>query len=234
MNPETIDHLLEIRKKLIYIMAGFCIAFLCLFHFANSIYNYIATPLLAYFPKDTKLIATDILSPFLVPLKLTAICAFVISLPNSIYQVWQFIAPGLYRNEKKVLLCIICSAIVLFLGGVLFCYFIMLPVFFSFINHIKAPDIYMFTDISKYLDFIFTLFTVFGLCFEVPIIVVLLIYFKLVSYAQIKSLRPYIFVGCFIVAAIAAPPDVLSQTLLAVPLYLLYETGLIIGKVLSR
>lgn len=232
MTPETIENLLEIRKKLIYIVVGFCIAFLCLFHFANSIYNYIANPLLAYFPKNTKLVATDIMSPFLVPLKLTAICAFVISLPNTIYQFWHFIAPGLYRNEKKVLLSIICAAISLFLCGVLFCYFIMLPIFFSFINHIKAPGIYMFTDISKYLDFIFTLFTVFGLCFEVPIIIVLIIYFKLLSYARIKSFRPYIFVGCFIVAAIAAPPDVLSQTLLAVPLYLLYETGLIIGKML--
>lgn len=232
MKSELISHLVEIRKRLIYILIGFFVVFLCLFHFVNDIFIFISKPLLHYLPSSTKLVATDVLSPFFVPLKLGAILAVFISLPNTIYQIWSFIAPALYRHERKLILPLCFFALFLFILGVSFCYYLVLPMMFKFIAHIKATDIDMFTDIGKYLDFVLTLFLVFGLSFQLPIIIVILLYFKLVELKGLKDLRPYIIVLCFIVAAIFTPPDVFSQTILAVSLYVLYELGMLLGMLI--
>ncbi len=232
MKQELINNLIALRTRLIYILIGFIGVFLILFKFANDLYAILAKPILSYIPLESKLIATDITSPFFIPLKLTMLCAFIIALPNTIYQIWQYIAPAMFRHEKRMIMITFICVLILFILGVLFCYFLVLPTLFKFIGEIKSSEISMMTDISKYFDFVINLFFVFGLCFQTPIIVFLIIYFKLVSYAKIKKLRPYVFVGCFIVAAILTPPDILSQIFLAVPLYLLYELGMIIAKII--
>ena len=230
MNQTIISHLTLLRQRLIYILIGFLIAFIALYHFSNNLYNIIATPLLQYLPRDTRLIATDVTSPFFVPLKLTGIVALVISLPNTIYQIWQFISPALYRHEKKLILITIISVITLFIIGIAFCFYIILPTLFTFIAKIKANDIAMLTDINKYLDLVLSLFIVFGSAFQMPIIIYLSIFFGIVSYKKMIAMRKYMFVGVFIIAAIVTPPDILSQILLAIPLYLLYEIGIFTAK----
>lgn len=187
-----------------------------------------------YLPADTKFIATDITSPFFVPLKLTAIIAFIINLPNTCYQIWVYIAPALYKQEKFLLVLFSLAVIFLFILGIFFCYYIMLPLLFTFISHIKSEHILMMADIGKYLDLLITLCVTFGLSFQMPIIIFTLIWFNIVRYETLKSSRPYIFVGIFIFAAIVTPPDVLSQIMLAIPIYLLYELGLILSKILKK
>ena len=234
MESNFLLHFIEFRQRLLFILFGFFLAFIVLFHFANDLYTYLSHPLNIYLPVGTHLIATDIMSPFIVPLKLTAIIAFFISLPNSIYHIWKFIAPGLYRTERSLLLVTMGVSVCLFVIGIMFCYFIVLPILFKFIGHIKAPNILMLTDISKYLDLVLNLFFMFGLVFETPIIVCLCVYFNLIKRSTLVSYRRYIVVISFIIAAIIAPPDVLSQTLLAIPLYLLYEIGLYLSKFISQ
>jgi sec-independent protein translocase protein TatC len=234
MNEGIVSQLTELRKRLIFIFIGFIFVFAILFNFKNNMFGQIAKPLLRYLPIGTKLIATDITAPFFVPLKITAIAALFISLPNTIFQIWQYIAPGLYKHERKLLFFIIMFAIILFTAGILFCYFLVLPLLFNFINHIKAPDIEMFTDINKYLDLVLTLFAVFGISFQMPIAIFCLIYLNFVSVTTIKKIRPYIFVGCFILAAIVTPPDIFSQSILALSLYILYEFGIIATQILHR
>lgn len=226
--------LVELRKRLIYSLLGFIIVFAILFNFKNDIFNLIAAPLLEYLPSGTKLIATDVTAPFFVPLKINAIAALFLSLPNTVFQIWQYISPGLYKHERKLILFITLSAIVLFCLGILFCYFLVLPILFNFINHIKSAEIEMFTDIDKYFNLVLTLFSVFGISFQMPIAIFCLIYFKLVSITNIRKIRPYVFIACFILAAIVTPPDVLSQSLLALSLYILYELGIIAGSLLSK
>ena len=230
MNQEFVVHLIELRKRLIYILIGFLLVFAALFHFANEIYAVLANPLLTYLPRGTQLIATDVTSPFFVPLKLTAITAILFSLPNTVYQIWRFIVPALYQHERKLMLISIFCIIVLFISGMLFCYYIVLPALFSFIGRIKSQEITMLTDVSKYLDLVMDLFLVFGITFQTPVIIFLLIYFNIVQHSKLAGLRKYVFVACFIIAAIVTPPDVLSQTLLAIPLYLLYELGMLVAK----
>ena len=232
MNQELILHLIELRKRLIYTLIGFIIVFLPLFHYANTLYKYLAEPLLLYLPRGTQLIATDVTSPFFVPLKLSAIAAIIISIPNTVYQVWQFIAPGLYRHEKKLILTTILCIIALFIAGISFCFWIVLPTLFNFIGHIKATDITMLTDIGKYLDLVLSLFLVFGCAFQMPVIIFLLIRFEIISQQKMASIRKYVLVGVFVIAAVVTPPDILSQTMLAIPLYLLYEIGMLFAKLL--
>ncbi|MFN8770345.1 MAG: twin-arginine translocase subunit TatC [Neisseriaceae bacterium] len=227
MTQDLVTNLIELRKRLIYIILGIIVVFLCLFHFANDLYIILAKPLLAVTPLASKLIATDVTSPFIIPIKLTLICAFVASLPNTLYQIWQFLAPAMFKPEKRMLLITIICVIVLFSLGIIFCYFLIFPTFFKFIGSFKSSSIAIMTDITKYFDFVLNLFFIFGLAFETPILVFLLIYFNLVSYNKFKKARPYIFVASFMIAAILTPPDVLSQIMLAIPLYLLYELGMI-------
>ena len=225
-----VSHLIELRRRCIYIIIGYLVVFLPLFHFSNNIYTVLAKPLLRYLPVGSHLIATDVTSPFFVPLKLTMIITLFISLPNTIYQIWRFITPALYRNEKKLMLITAISVLFLFILGMAFCFYIVLPTLFNFIAKIKAPDIAMLTDINKYLDLVLSLFIIFGIAFQMPIIIYLLIYFKIVTYKRLISLRKYMFVAVFIIAAIVTPPDIISQIMLAIPLYLLYEIGILFSR----
>ncbi len=234
MDQNIINHLIELRKRLIYAVIGFFLVFLIFFPWANQLYQELAAPIGKFLPAGTQLIATEVTAPFFVPLKLTALLAFLASLPNTFYQIWQFISPGLYKSEKTLLASVVISAFILFIGGVAFCYFLVLPAIFHFVGKFKSPIITMLTDIDKYLSFVLTLFTVFGLAFEMPVIVFLLIRFGIISLEKARKIRSYVFVGCFIIAAIVTPPDVLSQTLLALPLYCLYELGLIAAKLFIR
>ncbi len=230
MNQDIISHLTQLRIRLIFILIGFLVVFLSLYHFSNNLYDFLAHPLLSYLPKDTHLIATDVTSPFFVPLKLTGAVAILISLPNTIYQIWQFIAPALYRHEKKLMLITTTLVITLFILGVVFCFYIVLPTLFNFISKTKAPNIEMLADINKYFDLVLSLLIIFGIAFQMPIITYLLIYFKIVTHKKIISLRKYMFVIMFIIAAIVTPPDIISQIMLAIPLYLLYEIGILLSK----
>lgn len=234
MNPQTVQQLIELRKRLIFCTVGFIIILAGLFPFANQIYQLLAIPASKYLPSNTHLVALEVTAPFFVPLKLTAMVAFLFSLPNTIYQVWQFIAPGLYKSERNLLISIILSSFVLFILGIAFCYFLVLPTLFHFISDFKASQITLLADIDKYLSLVLSLFMIFGIAFETPVLVFLLIKFGILKIRTATKIRKYIFVGCFIIAAIVTPPDVLSQTMLAVPLYLLYELGLLTARALIK
>lgn len=225
------EHLIELRKRLLYTIIGFAICALILFPFSNPIYHFVAEPIAKYLPTNTQLIATDIISPFFVPIKLVSLIAVFISLPNTVYQLWRFIAPGLYQQEKKLLAVIVTSSILFFAIGVAFCYFLVLPAIFHFIANFKLEQITMMTDIEKYLNFILSLFMVFGIAFEMPVIILILIRVGILSVTKARQIRKYVFVGCFIIAAIVTPPDILSQTMLAIPLYILYELGIIFSLI---
>lgn len=229
--PEITNHLIELRKRLIFIIIGLLISIVALFPFCNHIYEFIIKPVGIYLPANTKMIATDIISPFFVPVKLTLLIAIFCSLPNTIYQIWQFIAPALYKQEKLLILNVIISSLILFICGVLFCYFLVLPAIFHFISGFKLSNITMMTDISKYLEFVLSLFTTFGIAFETPVLIFMLIYMGILSIEKARQIRKYVLVGVFIIAAIVTPPDIFSQTMLAIPLYLLYELGLFIAKI---
>lgn len=233
MNESFLVHITEIRKRLIYIFIGFLLLFLPLFHFDNLIYQLIAKPLLTNMPYGTKLIATDITSPFLVPMKLAGLVALILSMPNVIYQIWQFLSPGMYNKEKKLFLLMAPSSIFLFILGTIFCYFLVFPVIFNFIAKIKSTEISMMTDIGKYLDFVISLSLTFGVCFQMPILIVTLVYFKIVKLERLQNVRRYMLVVAFIIGAILAPPDIISQTMLSIPLYILYEIGMLGSKLIK-
>jgi sec-independent protein translocase protein TatC len=227
-------HLIELRKRLLLIFTGFIIIFGILFHFSNQLYLYLSSPLLNYLPNNSHLIAIDVTSPVLVPLRLAAILAFIISLPNTIYQIWQFVAPGLYRQERQLFIITILLVIILFVFGILFCYFVVLPLLFRFVTHFKSINIVMLIDISRYLNFVLNLFFLFGIVFQTPIVIVLATKFKLIDLQTLIKFRSYVIVGAFVIAAIVTPPDVVSQILLALPLYLLYEVSIIIARWFNR
>lgn len=233
-NPEFTQHLIELRKRLILVIIGLVVCMCILFPFCNQIYAFVIKPVSIYLPQNTQMIATDIISPFFVPVKLTLLVAIFISLPNTIYQLWQFISPALYHQEKSLLFGVIISSLLLFICGILFCYFLVLPAIFHFISGFKLSEITMMTDITKYLDFILSLFTTFGLAFETPVLVFLLIYLGILSIEKARKIRKYILVSAFIIAAIVTPPDVFSQTMLAIPLYCLYELGLLVARLIPH
>lgn len=221
------SHLIELRDRLLRCILALLLVFICLFPWARKLYTILAHPLLASLPKGGQMIATEVTAPFFVPLKVTMVAAFVIALPYILYQIWAFVAPGLYAHEKKLVAPLIFTSTLLFLIGMAFAYFIVFPVVFNFMATIAPEGVAVMTDIQKYLDFVLTLFIAFGVTFEVPIAVVILARMGVVSVAKLKEARPYVIVGAFVVGAIFTPPDVVSQTLLAVPLWLLYETGII-------
>lgn len=234
MNPQTIQQLIELRKRLIFCTIGFILILAGLFPFSNQIYQLLAIPASKYLPSTTHLVALEVTAPFFVPLRLTAMVAFILSLPNTIYQIWQFIAPGLYKPERKLLISVIVSSFTLFILGIAFCYFLVLPALFHFISNFKSSQITLLADIDKYLSLVLSLFMIFGIAFETPVLVFLLIKFGVLKLQTATKIRKYIFVGCFIVAAIVTPPDVLSQTMLAIPLYLLYELGILTAKIFNK
>ncbi len=225
-----ISHLIELRNRLIRIVIGFVVVFFCLFPFANKIYALLAAPMLAKLPTGGQMIATAVTTPFFVPMKVAMMAAFVISLPHTLYQIWAFVAPGLYAHEKKLMVPVIVASCLLFITGMSFAYFAVFPVVFGFMVKSAPVGVAVMTDISQYLDFVMTLFMAFGTAFEVPIAVVLIVRFGWVTIAQLKEVRGYVIVGAFIIGAIFTPPDIISQFMLAVPLWLLYEAGILVAQ----
>jgi len=224
-----ISHLLELRNRLLRALIAILVAFVCLFPFASDLYALLAQPLLAALPKGGQMIATDVTTPFFVPMKVAMMAAFMVTLPYVLYQMWAFVAPGLYAHEKKLIAPLVVASTLLFLCGMAFAYFLVFPVVFGFINAAAPEGVAVMTDINKYLDFVLTLFMAFGITFEVPVAVILLARLNIVSIAKLKEARPYVVVGAFVIGAIFTPPDVVSQIMLAVPLWLLYELGVVIA-----
>jgi sec-independent protein translocase protein TatC len=224
-----ISHLIELRSRLLRIAIGLLIVFVALFPFANNIYSLLAAPLLNKLPLGGQMIATGVTTPFFVPIKVAMMTAFLVSLPHTLYQLWAFVAPGLYAHEKKFMIPMIVASSLLFLFGMAFAYFLVFPVVFGFIVGTAPEGVAVMTDIGNYLDFVMTLFFAFGLAFEVPIAVVMAVRFGWVSIAALKDARGYVIVGAFVIGAIFTPPDIISQFMLAVPMWLLYELGIVVA-----
>jgi sec-independent protein translocase protein TatC len=229
-----ISHLVELRNRVMKASAAIIVVFLCLMPWAGTIYDLMAMPMMAALPAGSKMIATGVITPFLIPVKVTLLVAFMGALPVVLYQAWAFIAPGLYAHEKKLVAPLVISSSLLFLAGVAFCYFFVFGTVFSFINNFAPKSISVAPDIESYFGFVMTMFIAFGLTFEVPIVVIVLVRMGLVSVEKLKEIRPYVIVGAFIVAAIVTPPDVVSQLLLALPICLLYEIGLLVAPLFAR
>jgi sec-independent protein translocase protein TatC len=225
-----VSHLLELRNRLLYVLLAVGLVFLALVGFANEIYTFIANPLMVFLPENASMIATEVATPFLTPFKLTFFVAFVASLPVVLYQGWAFLAPALYNNEKSLILPLIASSVLLFYSGIAFCYFVVLPLVFGFFTSMAPEGVTVMTDISSYLDFVLKLFMAFGVVFEIPIAIILLIRSGAVSPESLENKRPYVVVGCFVLGMFLTPPDVISQMLLALPMWLLYELGVFIGR----
>jgi sec-independent protein translocase protein TatC len=234
-SPQTfITHLLELRDRLLRSAIAWILVFVCLFPFANELYSLLAQPLLNKLPQGGQMIATEVVTPFFVPIKVAMMSAFLVAMPYILYQVWAFIAPGLYRHEQKIILPLVSASVVLFLCGMAFAYFLVFPVVFGFIVGIAPVGVAVMTDINKYLDFVLTLFIAFGVTFEVPIVVIALAMMGIVEVKQFKEGRPYVIVGAFVIGAVFTPPDVISQIMLALPLWLLYELGVLIAAWLVK
>ena len=227
-----ISHLIELRDRLLKSIVAVVAVFVVLFAYpgASAIYDYLAQPMLATLPAGTRMIATGVITPFMVPVKVTMLAAFVLALPVVLYQAWSFIAPGLYLHEKRLALPLILSSTLLFLAGMAFCYFIVFQTVFQFIASFAPQSITPAPDIEAYLGFVMTMFIAFGLTFEVPVVVVLLLKTGITTLPALRQARGYVIVGAFVIAAVITPPDVVSQFMLAVPLCLLYEVGLWIGR----
>jgi sec-independent protein translocase protein TatC len=235
MSEDTfISHLVELRDRLLRSLIAIGIIFVCLFPFASELYDLLAAPMMHTLPQGSKMIATGVITPFLIPVKVAAMLAFLISLPYVLYQAWAFVAPGLYSHEKKLVLPLVVASTILFLLGVAFCYFFVFRVVFAFVNRIAPASITVAPDIEQYLNFVLTMFLAFGVTFEVPIVIIILARMGIVSVAQLKGIRPYFIVGAFVMAAVVTPPDVVSQLLLAIPMCLLYELGLLMARFLAK
>ncbi len=225
-----ISHLIELRNRLLYSVIAIGIVFAALVPFSNEVYVRIAQPLMDVMPAGTSMIATDVSSPFLTPIKLTLIVAVVIAVPYLLYQIWAFIAPGLYRHERRLIVPLLVSSTALFYAGMAFAYFVVFPVVFQFFVGTAPTGVTVMTDIKSYIDFVFTMFFAFGIAFEVPIAVILLTHMGAVDPAKLGKQRPYIVLGVFVIAAILTPPDIFSQTFLAVPMLILFEVGLFFAR----
>ncbi len=229
-----VQHLIELRNRLLYVVYFLLAVFLCLFPFATDIYAIISAPLQAVFPRGTSMIATDVISPFLTPLKLTFYLSLYIAIPFILIQIWSFIAPGLYKHERELAAPLMISSVVLFFAGMAFAYFLVLPMLFGFTMGIQLEGVATMTDITKYLDLVLHMFLAFGIAFEIPVATVLLILAGVATPEGLAEKRRYIVVGCFVVGMLLTPPDVFSQTLLAVPMWMLFESGLFFGKLMKR
>jgi sec-independent protein translocase protein TatC len=227
-----ISHLVELRDRLIRALIAVAAVFIVIFIWPGSapIYDFLAAPLVAHLPEGTKMIATGVITPFMVPLKVTMMVAFIIALPFVLYQAWAFVAPGLYSHEKKLVLPLVVTSTVLFVLGVAFCYFFVFGQVFKFIAGFAPKSITPAPDIEQYLSFVLTMFLAFGLTFEVPVALIVLVRFGVVDVQKLKEFRPYFIVGAFVVAAVVTPPDVVSQLALAIPMCLLYELGIFLAR----
>lgn len=226
-----ISHLLELRTRLIRTTLVLLVAFGVAMIWSQDLYDLLAKPLIATLPLGSKLISTEIGAPFFVPMKAALMAAFLVTLPHSLYQIWAFIAPGLYHHEKKLVVPLIISSTLLFALGMAFAYFLMFPTFFKFMVAVTPASVAWTADISKYFDFVLGMFVAFGVAFEVPVVVVVLVKMGFVSVTQLSAARAYVVVGAFAVAAVVTPPDVVSQLMLAIPLWLLYEAGILVSRI---
>ncbi|PXW17359.1 twin-arginine translocase subunit TatC [Paraburkholderia caballeronis] len=227
-----ISHLVELRNRIMRAGISVIVVFVALVYWAPDIFRLLARPLMQNLPRDGKMIVTDVTGSFFVPMKVTMLVAFVIALPIVLYQIWAFVAPGLYQHEKKLVLPLVSSSYLLFLCGMAFAYFVVFPTIFRVMAHYNAPlGAEMTTDIDNYLSFVLTMFLAFGVTFEVPIVVVLLVRMGVLTVKKLREIRPYVIVGAFIVSAVVTPPDVFSQLILALPLIVLYEAGIIAARI---
>jgi sec-independent protein translocase protein TatC len=229
-----IEHLIELRSRLMRAVVVVMVIFLGLYAFANDIYTFVAQPLMALLPEGSQMIATEVASPFLAPFKLTLVVAVFAAVPFILHQAWSFVAPGLYDNEKALAIPLLVSSVGLFYAGAAFAYYVVFPLLFAFFTQTGPEDIQVMTDINQYLNFVLKLFFAFGVAFEIPIATFLLIFSGATTVESLSKKRPYVILGCFVVGMLLTPPDVVSQSLLAVPMYLLYEVGLLFGRLVRR
>lgn len=229
-----IEHLIELRSRLMKAVVVILVIFLGLYAFANDIYTFVAEPLMALLPEGSQMIATEVASPFLAPFKLTLVVAVFIAIPFVLHQAWAFVAPGLYDNEKALAIPILVSSVALFYAGAAFAYYVVFPLLFEFFTQTGPENVAVMTDINQYLNFVLKLFFAFGVAFEIPIATFLLILSGATTVESLSKKRPYIILGCFVVGMLLTPPDVISQSLLAIPMYLLYEVGLLFGRLVRK
>ncbi|PTU72929.1 twin-arginine translocase subunit TatC [Pseudomonas mangrovi] len=229
-----VAHLTELRNRVLRCVVAVLLIFGVLFYFAQDIYALVAAPLRAYLPEGATMIATGVASPFLTPFKLTLVIALFLAMPVVLQQIWGFIAPGLYKHEKRIAVPLLISSILLFYAGMAFAYFVVFPIMFGFFASVTPEGVAMMTDIGQYLDFVLTLFFAFGVAFEIPVATFLLIWVGIADVTSLRRSRPYVVVGCFVVGMVLTPPDIFSQTLLALPMWLLFEAGLLFGSMVSK
>ena len=229
-----IAHLIELRTRMLHIAVALLLVFICLFPWASDLYALLAQPLLEKLPKGGQMIATDVTTPFFVPLKVAMMAALLIALPYILYQIWRFVAPGLYAHEKRLVVPLIVASTLLFFCGMAFAYFAVFPVVFGFITASAPEGVAVMTDIDKYLSFVLGMFLAFGVTFQAPVAVVLLVRMNIVSIEKLREIRSYVIVGAFVLGAIFTPPDVISQFMLAIPLWLLYEAGIVVASWMGK
>jgi len=229
-----VAHLVELRSRLLRAIGSVAVAFSCLFYFANDIYAYVAAPLQKFLPESSTMIATEVASPFLTPFKLTLFVSVLLAVPFLLYQLWSFIAPGLYRNEKVIAIPLLVSSVLLFYTGMAFAYYVVFPLIFGFFTSVGPEGVAVMTDIGSYLDFVLKLFFAFGVAFEIPVATILLIISGVISAENLAKKRPYVLVVCFVLGMLLTPPDVISQSLLAVPMWMLFEVGIFLGRMIKQ
>lgn len=232
VSPKLIGHLLELRRRLLNSAFTLLLIFFCLFPFQNRVFEWVARPMIQRLPAGSSMIATGVAAPFMTPMKLSLVVALFLSVPVFLYHIWRFISPALYQRERRMFMPLLFSSVVLFYSGVAFAYFVLFPVAFAFLNTAAPEGVRVMTDINAYLDFVLTIFFAFGVAFEVPVAIVLMVWAGFTSPGRLKKVRPYALVGAFFVGFLLAPPDVVSMTLLAVPVYLLYELGMVMAKLM--
>ncbi|HSW84006.1 MAG TPA: twin-arginine translocase subunit TatC [Usitatibacter sp.] len=229
-----LSHLIELRERLVRSLVAVALCCIPTFYFSAELYDLLAYPLIQSLPQGSRMIATGVITPFLIPMKISVMAGFLLALPYVLYQAWAFVAPGLYSHEKKLVLPLVVSSTILFLTGMLFCYFIVFGKVFAFISSFAPKSISVAPDIEAYFNFVLGMFIAFGLAFEVPVVVVVLVMANLVTVEQLREWRGYVVVAIFVVAAIVTPPDVVSQIALAIPMCLLYEVGIVFAQVITR
>ncbi|MFT6776969.1 MAG: sec-independent protein translocase protein TatC [Paraglaciecola sp.] len=229
-----IAHLIELRGRVLKAVVSVFVVFLCLVYFAQDLYHWLATPLLDTLPENAQMIATDVASPFFAPFKLTMVLSFFIAIPIVLFQIWGFVAPGLYKNEKRLVVPLLVSSTLLFYTGMAFAYYVVFPLAFAFFTSVAPEGVVINTDISSYLNFVLKIFFAFGLAFEIPVAVVLMCWTGVTTPDALRAKRPYVIVGAFVVGMLLTPPDIISQTLLAIPMWILYEFGIVVGSIYSR
>ena len=229
-----IAHLIELRGRVLKAVVSVFVVFLCLVYFAQDLYHWLATPLLDTLPENAQMIATDVASPFFAPFKLTMVLSFFIAIPVVLYQIWGFVAPGLYKNEKRLVAPLLFSSTLLFYLGMAFAYYVVFPLAFAFFSSVAPEGVVINTDISSYLNFVLKIFFAFGLAFEIPVAVVLMCWTGITTPDALRAKRPYVIVGVFVVGMLLTPPDIISQTLLAIPMWILYEFGIVVGSIYSQ